>query len=105
MCLCVCLDVCAGVWGSEDIFRCSSGTNYLFCFNFFLLLACVLRQGLLHSSGCPRTHYLHQTGLELAEIHLPLPPKCVLGLKAVPSLLTTIKPVFCLFVCLFVCLF
>jgi hypothetical protein len=30
----------------------------------------------LCSSGCPGTHFVDQAGLELREIHLPLPPKC-----------------------------
>jgi hypothetical protein len=29
-----------------------------------------------HSSGCPGTQYVDQDGLELTEIHLPLPPEC-----------------------------
>jgi hypothetical protein len=30
----------------------------------------------LGSSGCPGTHFVDQAGLELTEIHLPLPPEC-----------------------------
>jgi hypothetical protein len=36
----------------------------------------------LCSPGCPGTHSVDQAGLELTEIHLPLPPSQVLGLKA-----------------------
>jgi hypothetical protein len=30
----------------------------------------------LCSPGCPGTHFVDQTGLELIEIHLSLPPEC-----------------------------
>ena len=30
----------------------------------------------LCSPGCPGTHSINQAGLELTEIHLPLPPGC-----------------------------
>jgi hypothetical protein len=30
----------------------------------------------LCSPGCPGTHSVDQAGLELTEIHLPLPPEC-----------------------------
>ena len=30
----------------------------------------------LCSLGCPGTYSVHQAGLELLEIHLPLPPEC-----------------------------
>ncbi|CAO2589176.1 hypothetical protein LEMLEM_LOCUS5296 [Lemmus lemmus] len=33
------------------------------------------RVSLVHCPGCPGTHFIDQTGLELTEIHLPLPPK------------------------------
>jgi hypothetical protein len=37
----------------------------MFCF--------ILRQAFLHSPRCPESHYVDQAGLELIEIHLPLP--------------------------------
>ena len=36
---------------------------------------CFPSQG-LYNIGCPETHAVDQVGLELTEIHLPLPPKC-----------------------------
>ena len=33
------------------------------------------RVSLCNSSGCPGTHLVDQAGLELTEIHLPLPPR------------------------------
>ena len=34
------------------------------------------RQGYLCNPGYPGTHSVDQAGLELTDIHLPLPPEC-----------------------------
>jgi hypothetical protein len=52
LCLCVCVCVCVCV-----VLFCFSETGFL----------CVC-------PGCPGTHSVDQAGLELTEIHLPLPP-------------------------------
>lgn len=46
-------------------------------FMFVCLFVCYIFEiGFLHSSSCPKTHYVNQAILKLTEFHLPLPPKC-----------------------------
>ena len=58
----------------------SSLCVWLFVCLFACLLACFSETGFLfplcNSSGCPGSQFVGQAGLELTEIHLPLPPKC-----------------------------
>ena len=48
----------------------------LLLFHFVCLFVC--KTGVsLGSLGCLGTHSVYEAGLELTEIYLPLPPKCV----------------------------
>lgn len=49
--------------------------GFLFWLVVVCWLVCFSEQGLTMSSCCPRTHTVVQDGLELTEMHLPLPPK------------------------------
>lgn len=42
---------------------------------FFVCL--FVETGSLQRPGCPESHYVDQTGFELAKIWLPLPPLCI----------------------------
>ena len=53
-------------------------SSFPFSSSFSLVVAVFvfLRQVSLCSPGCATTHSVDQAGLELTEIHLPLPPEC-----------------------------
>ena len=44
--------------------------------DFVVVVVLFFKTRTLCSTGCPGTHYVDQAGLELTEIHLPLPPEC-----------------------------
>jgi hypothetical protein len=50
--------------------------GFFVCFACLLVCLLGLDRVSLHSLGCSGTHCIHQAGLELTEICLPLPPKC-----------------------------
>ena len=45
-------------------------------FLLFFVFCLFFKTGFLCSPGSPRTHSVDQAGLELTELHLPLPPEC-----------------------------
>jgi hypothetical protein len=70
--------VLAHIWGGglclENNIRQLSFLTGFVC--LFVRLFSQDRVSLCNSPGCPGTCYVDQTGLELTEIPLPLPPEC-----------------------------
>lgn len=64
-----------GVGLAADEEQCRPGVSSA-CVGYciYFVLTFLAKNGV--ETGCPGNHYIDQPGLELTEIHLPLPPKC-----------------------------